>query len=132
MYPAGYRYTKDHEWIQMDGTVGTVGITDFAQRELGDVVYVELPKVGAQVKAGQPFGTIESVKAVSEIFSPVSGEVTEVNAALSGAPEKVNQDPHGSAWLVRIRMSDPAEMAGLMDAASYQSYVAEKTKEIPT
>ncbi|MBZ5503249.1 MAG: glycine cleavage system protein GcvH [Acidobacteriia bacterium] len=129
MYPSGYRYTKDHEWIQMDGPVGTVGITDYAQRELGDVVYVELPKVATPVQAGQSFGTIESVKAVSEIFSPVSGEVTEVNAALSDAPEKLNQDPHGSAWLVKIRLADPAEPATLMDAAAYENYIAEKMKE---
>ena len=132
MYPAGYRYTKDHEWIQMDGAVGTVGITDYAQKELGDVVYVELPKAGTPVKAGQSFGTIESVKAVSEIFSPVSGEVTEINATLANAPEKLNQDPHGSAWLVKIRLADPAELAALMDAAAYESYIAEKKKENPS
>ncbi len=132
MYPTAYRYTKDHEWIQIDGLVGTVGITDYAQRELGDVVYVELPKVGTPVKAGQSFGTIESVKAVSEIFSPVSGEVTEVNAALASAPEKLNQDPHGSAWLVKIRLADPAGPATLMDAAAYEHYIAEKTKGNPS
>ena len=132
MYPTGYRYTKDHEWIQMNGPIGTVGITDYAQRELGDVVYVELPKPGTQVKAGQSFGTIESVKAVSEIFSPVSGEVTENNATLSNAPEKLNRDPHGSAWLVKIRVSNAEELAALMDAASYQNYLAEKTKENPS
>jgi len=129
MYPAGYRYTKDHEWIQMNGAVGTVGITDYAQHELGDVVYVELPKIGTPVKAGQSFGTIESVKAVSEIFSPVSGEVTEINAALANAPEKLNQDPHGSAWLVKVRLTDPSESASLMDAAAYENYIAEKKKD---
>jgi glycine cleavage system H protein len=125
MYPAEYRYTKQHEWIDVKGAVGTIGITDYAQQELGDVVFVELPKVGAAVKAGASFGTVESVKAVSEIFSPVSGEIAEVNSALSDAPEKINTDPHGSAWLVRVRLADAKEVAGLMDAAAYQTYVAE-------
>jgi glycine cleavage system H protein len=129
MYPAEYRYTKEHEWIKIDGSVGTIGITDYAQQELGDVVFAELPKVGAQVKAGQSFGTIESVKAVSEIYTPVSGEVTEINSALVDAPEKINKDPHGSAWLVKIRLSDPKEAANLMDAAAYESYVATQAKE---
>jgi glycine cleavage system H protein len=129
MYPNDYRYTKDHEWIKLDGPVGTVGITDYAQAELGDVVFVELPKAGTQVKAGQSFGTVESVKAVSEIFSPVGGEVVETNAALADSPEKINQDPHGAAWLVKIRLADPKEISGLMDAASYQAYIAEKAKE---
>jgi glycine cleavage system H protein len=125
MYPAAYRYTKQHEWIEVNGAVGTIGITDYAQRELGDVVFVELPKVGAQVKAGTSFGTVESVKAVSEIFSPVSGEVTEINSALADAPETINTDPHGSAWLVRVKLADAKEIAGLMDAAAYQTYIAE-------
>jgi glycine cleavage system H protein len=129
MYPAGYRYTKEHEWVSMDGAVGTIGITDYAQAELGDVVFVELPKVGTQLKAGQSLGTVESVKAVSEIFSPVSGEVTETNAVLSDSPEKINQDPHAAAWLVKIRLADPKEPAALMDAAAYQAYIAEKAKE---
>jgi len=132
MYPADYRYTKEHEWLAVHGSEGTIGITDYAQQELGDVVFVELPKVGAQVKSGQSFGTIESVKAVSEIFSPVSGEVTEINSALVDAPEKINQDPHGAAWLVKIRLvdpPDPKEAAGLMDATAYQAYIAEKAKE---
>src|SRR5277367_7001637 len=106
MYPAEYRYTKQHEWIDVKGAVGTIGITDYAQRELGDVVFVELPKVGAKIKAGESFGTVESVKAVSEVFSPVSGEVTEVNVALADTPEKLNSDPHGTAWLVRLRLAD--------------------------
>lgn len=131
MYPASHRYTKDHEWIRVEGAMGTIGITDYAQRELGDVVFVELPKVGAQLKAGESFGTIESVKAVSELFSPASGEVAEVNAALADSPEKINQDPHGSAWLVKIRLADPKEISGLMDSASYERYVAEKTEEKP-
>jgi glycine cleavage system H protein len=129
MYPSGYRYTKEHEWVRMEGVAGTIGITDYAQAELGDVVFVELPKVGAQLKAGQSLGTVESVKAVSEIFSPVSGEVMETNPLLTDSPEKINQDPHGAAWLVKIRLADPKEAANLMDAAAYQAYIAEKAKE---
>jgi glycine cleavage system H protein len=129
MYPAGYRYTKEHEWVSVEGAAGTIGITDYAQAGLGDVVFVELPKVGAQLKAGQSLGTVESVKAVSEIFSPVSGEVTETNPALSDSPEKINQDPHGTAWLVKIRLADPKEASSLMDAASYEAYIAAKAKE---
>jgi glycine cleavage system H protein len=128
-YPAGYRYTKDHEWINVEGSVGTIGITDYAQHELGDVVFVELPKLGAQIKTGQSFGTVESVKAVSDIFSPVSGEVTETNSLLSDSPEKVNQDPHGTAWLIKVKLADPKEVISLMDAAAYQAYVDEKTQE---
>ena len=129
MYPADRRYTKDHEWIKVDGAVGTVGITDYAQQELGDVVFVEMPKPGAAVKAGQSFGTVESVKAVSEIFSPVTGEVTENNPVLVDAHEKINSDPHSSAWLVKVKLTDPQEVASLMDAAAYEAYVAEKAKE---
>jgi glycine cleavage system H protein len=132
MYPSDYRYTKDHEWIKLDGPMGTIGITDYAQAELGDVVFVELPKAGTQVKAGQSFGTVESVKAVSEIFTPVSGEVVETNAALADSPEKINQDPHGAAWMVKIRLTDPKEISGLMDATAYQAYIAEKAKEHST
>ena len=126
MYPTDYRYTKEHEWIKVNGDTGTIGITDYAQHELGDVVFVELPAVGAKVTAGQVFGTVESVKAVSEIFSPVSGEVTEANAALSTTPETVNTDPHGAAWLIKVKLSNPSEVSGLMDAAAYQSFVSEK------
>lgn len=129
MYPREYRYTKEHEWIKAEGGTGTIGITDYAQQELGDVVFVELPKVGAQIKAGQSFGTVESVKAVSEIFSPVTGEILETNSALVNAPEKINQDPHGSAWLVRMRLADSKELVGLMDAPAYEAYIAEKAKE---
>jgi glycine cleavage system H protein len=129
MYPADYRYTKDHEWIKVDGSTGTIGITDYAQHELGDVVFVELPKVGAKVEAGKSFGTVESVKAVSEIFSPVSGEVAEINSLLADAPEKINQDPHGTAWLVRVKLANPKEAASLMDAAAYEAYIAEKAQE---
>jgi glycine cleavage system H protein len=129
MYPAEYRYTKDHEWISVDGSIGTIGITDYAQQELGDVVFVEAPKVGAALKAGQSFGTVESVKAVSEIFSPVTGEVTETNALLTDAPETINKDPHKSAWLVKVKLADPKEVSALMDVAAYEAYVAEKAKE---
>ena len=129
MYPTEYRYTKDHEWISVDGTTGTIGITDYAQSELGDVVFVEFPKPGSQIKLGQTFGTVESVKAVSEIFSPVNGEVLEINSALKDAPEKINQDPHRAAWLIKVRLADLKEVSGLMDAAAYQSYIAEKAKE---
>jgi glycine cleavage system H protein len=129
MYPAGYRYTKDHEWLQVDDGVGTVGITDYAQQELGDVVFVELPKVGVKMNAGQSFGTVESVKAVSEIFMPVSGEIAEINSALVDAPEKLNKDPHGSAWLVKIRLSDAQQASSLMDAAAYEAYVSTQAKE---
>ena len=129
MYPADYRYTKDHEWIKVEGPVGTIGITDYAQSELGDVVFAELPKVGATIKAGESFGTIESVKAVSEIFTPVSGEITEINSKLVDTPEIINKDPHGSAWLVKIRLSDPKEVSALMDAAAYETYIAAQAKE---
>lgn len=129
MYPSEFRYTKDHEWIQLAGAIGTVGITDYAQHSLGDVVFVELPKTGTKVKIGDVLGTVESVKAVSEVFSPVSGEVTEVNADLSTAPEKINQDPHRSAWLVKIKLENDSETAKLMDAQAYTEYVAEKEKE---
>lgn len=129
MYPADFRYTKDHEWIQVTGATGTVGITDYAQHALGDVVFVELPKTGIKVKAGDVLGTVESVKAVSEVFSPLAGEVTEVNSALANAPEKINQDPHGTAWLVKLKLDDPKAAASLMDAKAYTAYVAEKEKE---
>jgi len=129
MYPADYRYTKDHEWIKVEGPVGTIGITDYAQSELGDVVFAELPKLGVTMKAGESFGTIESVKAVSEIFTPVSGEITEINSKLVDTPEIINKDPHGSAWLVKIRLSDPKEVSALMDAAAYESYIAAQAKE---
>ena len=122
MYPDDLKYTKDHEWISLDDAVGRVGITDFAQKQLGDVVYVELPEPGTTVTAGQSFGTIESVKAVSELFAPVSGEVVEVNAALRDRPEQVNTEPH-AAWMVAIRLSDLSETDGLLDAAAYTALV---------
>lgn len=129
MYPADYRYTKDHEWIKVDGSTGTVGITDYAQNELGDVVFVELPKVGARIEAGKSFGSVESVKAVSDLFSPVTGEVTEINATLADTPEKINKDPHGGAWLIRVKLANPSEANSLMDAKAYEAYIAEKAQE---
>ena len=117
-YPSHYKYTKDHEWIDIAGDRGRVGITDYAQQQLGDVVYMELPEVGARLKAGQSFGSIESVKAVSELFAPVSGEVVEVNGALKQRPEAVNTDPHGS-WMIVVKLQDPAELSGLLDAPAY-------------
>jgi glycine cleavage system H protein len=121
-YPAGLKYTKDHEWVELHGDRGRVGITDYAQQQLGDVVYVELPEVGAKLKAGQSFGTIESVKAVSELYAPVSGEVVEVNASLRDKPEVVNTNPHGS-WMIVVRLSDPSETGSLLDASQYGDLV---------
>ena len=121
-YPAGFKYTKDHEWLELSGDLGKVGITDFAQQQLGDVVYLELPEVGTTVKPGQAFGTIESVKAVSELYAPVSGTVVEVNAALKEKPERINVDPHES-WMVVIKLSDPAEADALLDVAQYSDLV---------
>jgi len=126
MYPSDYRYTQEHEWIKISGDTGTIGITDYAQHELGDVVFVEFPAVGAKIVAGKSFGTVESVKAVSEIYAPVSGDVTEVNSALANAPETVNSDPHGAGWLIKVKLANPAEASSLMDAASYQAFVSEK------
>ncbi|MGE5647760.1 MAG: glycine cleavage system protein GcvH [Acidobacteriota bacterium] len=123
-YPEELRYTKEHEWVRLEGGVGTVGITDHAQNELGDIVYVELPKVGSRVEQGKTLGSVESVKAVSDVYAPVTGEVIEVNESLAEAPEKINQDPHGAAWLARIRLSDPKQFESLMPAADYESYVA--------
>ena len=127
MYPEKFRYTKEHEWVLVEAGVGTVGITDHAQQELGDIVYVDLPKVGATLEQGKSFGSVESVKAVSDVYAPVSGEVTEVNQALADAPEKLNSDPHNAAWLVKIRLSEPDQASALMNAADYQAYIgAEK------
>lgn len=124
MYPKDLRYTKEHEWIRVEGDTGTVGITNFAQAQLGDVVYVDLPDVGTTFDAGQSFGTIESVKAVSELYAPVSGEVTEVNAALKDKPELVNSKPHES-WMVKLRLAEPDEVAELMDAGAYRQLTGE-------
>ena len=124
-YPANYRYTKDHEWIHAEGDSGTVGITHHAQESLGDIVFVELPKPGAVVEAHKQFGTVESVKAVSELYSPVSGTVTAVNEELGNAPEKVNADAH-AAWMIKLKLSNPAELNGLMTAADYEKYIQEE------
>jgi glycine cleavage system H protein len=128
-YPKNYRYTKEHEWIEVKGDVATIGITDHAQHELGDVVFVELPKPGAKIEAGKSFGTVESVKAVSEIYAPAAGEVLEANGELHNTPEKINSDPHGAAWLIKVRLANPAAVGSLMDAAAYEAYIAEKGKE---
>ena len=128
-YPPQYRYTKDHEWMDVKGGVATIGITDYAQHALGDVVFVELPKLGSKIETGKPFGTVESVKAVSEIYAPATGEVVETNVALQNEPEKINADPHGAAWMIKVRLTNPAEINKLMDAAAYEAFIAEKNKE---
>lgn len=128
-YPANYRYTKDHEWIDAKGGTATIGITDYAQHELGDVVFVELPAAGTKVEKGKSFGTVESVKAVSEIYAPTSGEVLEANGELQNKPETINSDPHGAAWLIKIKLANPSETSGLMDAAAYEAYIAQKGQE---
>jgi glycine cleavage system H protein len=125
MYPEEFQYTKDHEWIRVDGDTGTIGITDHAQKELGDIVYVELPKSGDTVTAAETFGTVESVKAVSEIYSPVSGEVAAVNDKLQEHPELLNSDPHAAAWLIRVHLSDPKEVQKLMSSEQYEKYIRE-------
>ncbi len=121
-YPADLKYTKEHEWIRIEGDTGAIGITDFAQQQLGDVVYVELPEVGAKLTAGQVFGTIESVKAVSELFAPVSGEVVAANGDLKDRPDQVNSRPHDS-WMVKVKLANPADAASLMDAATYEDLI---------
>ena len=127
MHPDSFRYTKEHEWVLVEGDTATVGITDHAQQELGDIVYVDLPKVGAHVEQGKSLGSVESVKAVSDIYAPVSGEVTDANPALADKPETLNSDPHGAGWLVKIRLSAPAQAASLLTAADYEAYIgAEK------
>lgn len=125
MYPENYRYTKEHEWVSVDGATGTIGITFHAQKELGDIVYVDLPKPDTQVQQGSAMGSVESVKAVSDIYSPVSGVITEINPDLADHPEKLNEDPHGASWLVKVRLDAPDEIKGLMSAADYQSYIGE-------
>jgi glycine cleavage system H protein len=122
-YPETYRYTKEHEWVQVNGDDATVGITDHAQHELGDIVFVDLPKPGTRVTKGQSFGSVESVKAVSDIYAPVSGEVTATNDLLAQSPEKLNEDPHGTAWLIRVKLEDASEVNGLLTAADYQNYL---------
>ena len=125
MYPDDFRYTKEHEWVSVAGDVGTIGITDHAQHELGDIVYIDLPKIGTAVAQGSTVGSVESVKAVSDIYSPVSGEVVEINQALADTPEKLNEDPHGDAWLVRVKLSTPEEINKLLSAEDYRKYLGE-------
>lgn len=125
-YPANYKYTKEHEWINVDGAKGTVGITDYAQNSLGDIVFVDLPKVGAEVKAGEIFGSVESVKAVSDLYSPVSGTVTEINEMLKDAPEKINADANAT-WLIKVDVIQAAELDTLLSAGDYEKFIAEET-----
>jgi glycine cleavage system H protein len=127
-YPK-YWYTKEHEWIDAQGDTAKIGITDYAQHELGDVVFVELPAVGAKLEKGKTLGSVESVKAVSDIYVPVNGEVLEANAELHNKPETINSDPHGAGWLVKIRLANPAEVKELMDVAAYEAYIAAQKKE---
>lgn len=122
-YPAQLRYTKEHEWISLDGTTATIGITDYAQRELGDIVFVEVDTIGKSLEAGAVFGTVEAVKTVSDLFLPVSGTINELNPSLSGAPELVNSDPYGEGWMIKMTVNDPAEVAALLNAAGYESLV---------
>lgn len=124
-YPTDRKYTKEHEWIQVNGTSATIGITDYAQQSLGDIVFVETPKVGAELIAGKTFGTVESVKAVSDLFAPATGTVTEVNGALATSPENVNKDAHGS-WMIKITLKNPGELDGLLSAPDYEKFVAEE------
>jgi len=124
-YPKEYKYTKEHEWIHPQGNTGLVGITNYAQESLGDIVFVELPKAGAQLERGKSFGTVESVKAVSELYAPASGKVTAVNQDLNQAPEAINNDAH-HAWMIKIELSDPKELAALLSAEQYEAYVAEE------
>ena len=126
--PEDLHYSKDHEWVRVEGDVAVVGITDYAQNSLGDVVYVELPKVGEQFAANEPFGSVESVKAVSEVFSPVTGEVAGANDSLNDEPEKVNQDPYGEGWMIRMKMSNPGEVDSLLTAAEYEDFTKGDTE----
>jgi glycine cleavage system H protein len=127
MYPENFRYTKEHEWVSVNGEVGTIGITHHAQGELGDIVYVDLPRVGSSVAQGKALGSVESVKAVSDVYSPVSGEVMEVNELLATSPEKLNEDPHGTAWLIRVRLIAQEEIKNLLSSTDYQTYIGEKS-----
>jgi glycine cleavage system H protein len=125
MYPQNYLYTKNHEWIAVEESVGTVGITDYAQHELGDIVYLELPEIGRRLEAGEAFGTVESVKAVSEIYCPVAGEVIEINRELSEHPETINHEPHGAAWMIKLKLGNPDELDQLMSSEAYQQFIRE-------
>jgi glycine cleavage system H protein len=124
-YPAEYKYTKEHEWIKVEGNTATIGITTYAQDSLGDIVFVELPKVGSEITAGKTFGTVESVKAVSDLFAPATGTVTEVNGALATAPESINKDAH-SAWMLKISLKDPSQVNALLSSADYEQFVSEE------
>jgi glycine cleavage system H protein len=125
-YPAGYRYTKEHEWIEVAGTIGTVGITDYAQNSLGDIVFVELPKIGDAIEAGKIFGSVESVKAVSDLFAPVTGTVTEINEELANAPEKINTDAN-TTWIMKLELTDAAQADALLSAVDYETFISEET-----
>jgi glycine cleavage system H protein len=125
-YPTTYKYTKEHEWLDLTGELGSIGITDYAQNTLGDIVFVELPKVGDKVTAGQTFGSVESVKAVSDLYSPISGTVAQINEELNSSPDKVNEDAH-HAWMIKVELSDLAEVDKLLDAAAYEAFIAEET-----
>jgi glycine cleavage system H protein len=125
-YPANYKYTKEHEWIDVDGKIGTVGITDYAQNSLGDIVFVDLPKVGDKIEAGKSFGSVESVKAVSDLFAPVSGTVTAINEELKDAPEKINSDAN-TTWMLKVELSDAKQLDGLLTAADYEKFTSEET-----
>jgi glycine cleavage system H protein len=126
-YPTQYRYTREHEWIALDGTTGTVGITDYAQASLGDIVYVDVPKVGDAVTAHTVFGSVESVKAVSDLYSPVTGTIIATNDELKSSPDKINETPH-EAWIIKVEVADPAQFNALLDAAAYEAFIAEETK----
>ena len=125
-YPANYRYTREHEWIELADSIGSIGITDYAQSSLGDIVYVDLPKVGDAVTAGATFGSVESVKAVSDLYSPVTGTVTAINEELKSAPDKINEKPH-ETWIIKVKLTNPAEFNGLLDAAAYEAFIAEES-----
>ncbi|HEY1463211.1 MAG TPA: glycine cleavage system protein GcvH [Terriglobales bacterium] len=125
-YPSDFKYTKEHEWIKVDGGNATIGITDYAQQSLGDIVFVDLPKVGAEISLGKTFGSVESVKAVSDLYAPASGTVMEVNGALTDAPENINKDAHGS-WMLKIKLSNPGDLSALLSAADYEKFVAEES-----
>ena len=124
-YPANFRYTREHEWIALDGSIGTIGITDYAQQSLGDIVYVDLPKVGDPVTANATFGSVESVKAVSDLFSPVTGTVTAINDELKNSPDKINEAPH-ETWIIKVEVADPAQLDALLDASAYEVFIAEE------
>jgi glycine cleavage system H protein len=126
-YPANFRYTREHEWIELTGSIGAIGITDYAQNSLGDIVYVELPKVGDAVTANATFGSVESVKAVSDLYSPVTGTVTAINEELKDAPDKINEKPH-ETWIIKVELADPTQVNALLDVAAYEAFISEETE----